>query len=256
MKTPVDPARRLLYPLAFGGVAAMCGRFAIRGGAGWALLWPAAAFTGVAAAYLAGRPGWLGKRPDGSRRRPAAALFAPYTLFASGVWHIHRRLGGDGAAAWDRLEGNLFLGRRPLPVGLPPEVAADPDAVILDLTAEFRDPPAVRRRPGYRCVPILDAAAPDADRLREIVALLPPPGGPPAFVHCANGRGRTGTVAAAWLLAHGRANTAEDALARVRAARPRVRLLPRQRATLEAFAAARGRTGVVHPTDKSSVCRR
>ena len=57
-------------------------------------------------------------------------------------------------------------------------------------------------------------------------------------MHCANGRGRTGLVAAAWLLAHGRADSAADALARVQAARPAVRLLPRQWAALEAFAGA------------------
>ncbi|NNJ24934.1 tyrosine-protein phosphatase [Alienimonas chondri] len=235
MKTHVDPARRFLYPLAFGGAAAACGLHATRGGLWWALLWPAAAFAGVATIYLAGRPGWFGKRSDGSRNPVAAAFFAPYTLFALAAWHAHRRLGGGGGA-WDRLEENLFLSRRPMPGEFPSEMKSDEEAVILDLTAEFRDPRAVSRRPGYQCRPILDAAAPDAAALGELVSVLPPPGGPPALVHCANGRGRTGLIAAAWLLSHGRATTAADAVDAVTAARPDVRLLPRQRATLEAFA--------------------
>ena len=242
MRTPTDPVRRALYPATFGAVAALCAWHAARGGLWWGLLWPAGAFGGASAAYLAGRPGWLGKRADGARNPVAAGLFLPYTLFALTVWHGHRLSGGDGAA-WDRLEETLHLARRPLPGDLPPAVAADADAVILDLTAEFRDPAAVRRRPGYVCVPILDAAAPSAADLERVVNLLPPPGGPPAVVHCANGRGRTGLVAAAWLLTHGRADGAADAVARVRAARPGVRLLPRQRAVLEAFAAARRARG-------------
>ena len=249
MRTPTDLARRTLYPLVFGGLAATCGWYAVRGGAWWVLLWPAAAFAGAAAVYLAGRPGWLGKRADGTRNPAAAALFLPYTLFALAAWHAHRRAGGDGRRAWDRCGETLYLARRPLPGELPPAFLAEPAAeapaaqtpaaVVLDLTAEFRDPAAVRAQPGYRCVPILDAAAPSAADLRRIVSRLPPPAGPPLLIHCANGRGRTGLVAAAWLLAHGLAGNPDDALRQLRAARPRVRLLPRQQAALEAFAADR-----------------
>ena len=232
MRTPTDPARRVLYTAAFGGTAAAFLWHAARGGWWGVLLWPAIGFAAAALAYASGRPGVSGKRAGLWRRLPVL----PYGWFALGVWHLHRRLGDRGTAC-DRLEGGLFVGRRPLAGDLPNEVAADPDAVILDLTAEFDDPPAVRRHPGYVCEPVLDAAAPSADELARIVSLLPPPGGPPGLIHCANGRGRTGLVAAAWLLAHGLAGDADGALARVRTARPGVRLLPRQRTVLEAFAA-------------------
>ena len=232
MRTPTDPARRVLYPAVFGGMAAAFLWHAARGGWWWVLLWPAVGFAAAALAYALGRPGVLGKGAGLWRRLPVL----PYRWFALAVWHLHRRLGDRGAAC-DRLEGNLFVGRRPLENDLPAEVAADPNAVILDLTAEFADVPAVRDHPGYRCEPVLDAAAPSADELARIVAHLPPPGGPPALIHCANGRGRTGLVAAAWLLAHGLAGDAEEAMNRVRTARPAVRLLPRQRRILEEFAA-------------------
>ncbi|MFH5803968.1 tyrosine-protein phosphatase [Alienimonas sp. DA493] len=247
MRTPTDPLRRVFYPLTFGALAAACGGHATRGGLWWALLWPAAAFAGAALIYVVGRPGWFGKRADGSRNLLAAALFAPYSWAALAAWHGHRRLGGgarEEGARCDRLQENLHLGGRPLRNGLPAAVRADDRAVILDLTAEFRDVPAVRRRPGYRCAPILDAAAPDAADLRGVVSLLPPPGGAPALIHCANGRGRTGLVAAAWLLAHGEADSPDDAVRQVQAARPRVRLLPRQEAVLEAFAKAPVRQSV------------
>ncbi|QDT14022.1 phosphatase domain-containing protein [Alienimonas californiensis] len=239
MPTPTDPVRRVVYPLTFGALAAAFAWHAARGGPWWALLWPAAAFAGAALIYAVGRPGWFGKRADGSRAPLAAGLFVPYTWFALAVWHGRRLFGGgrDVQTRCDRLAGNLHLGPRPRSAGLPADVRTDDAAVILDLTAEFRDVPAVRRRPGYRCTPILDAAAPDVDGLGGLVALLPPPGGRAALIHCANGRGRTGLVAAAWLLAHGKADSADDAVAQVRSARPGVRLLPRQRAVLEAFAA-------------------
>ena len=238
VRTPTDPARRLLYPLTFAAVAGVCLRYAAGGGAWLALLWPAAAFAGVAAIYILGRPGWLGKRADGSRDPLAAALFAPYTLFALAGWHAHRLL-KDGGRAWDRVGDALYLSRRPLGGELPPAVAEHPDAVVLDLTAEFRDPAAVRDHPGYRCEPVLDAAAPPAADLARIVAALPPPGGPPVLIHCANGRGRTGLVAAAYLLQHGLAADPAAAVRALRAARPAVRLLPRQRAVLDDFAAGR-----------------
>ena len=232
MRTPTDAARRVLYSAVFAGMAAAFLWHAARGGGWWVLIWPAAGFAAAALAYALGRPGLLGKGAGVWRRLPVL----PYGLFALGVWHLHRRLGDRGTAC-DRLEGGLFVGRRPLAGELPNEVAADPGAVILDLTAEFADVAAVRRHPGYVCEPVLDAAAPSAGDLARIVSRLPPPGGPPGLIHCANGRGRTGLVAAAWLLAHELAGDADAAVERVRTARPAVRLLPRQRTVLEAFAA-------------------
>ena len=239
MRTPTDSARRAAYPLVFAAVAGACGWHAGRGGAWLVLLWPAASFAGVAVIYLCGRPGWLGKRADGSRNPFAAVLFAPYTLFALAGWHAHRLL-KDRGRAWDAVGGGLYLSRRPLAGELPAEIADHPDAVVLDLTAEFRDPAAARSHPGYRCVPVLDAAAPDPADLSTIVAALPPPGGPAALVHCANGRGRTGLVAAAYLLKHGLADDPDDAVRVLNTARPAVRLLPRQQAVLAAFAAVTG----------------
>ena len=238
MRTPTDPARRVLYPLTFAAVAGVCARSAAGGGWRLTLLWPAGAFLGVAVVYLLGRPGWLGKRADGTRGAFAAAFFLPYTLFALAGWHAHR-FSGDRGRAWDEVGGGLYLSRRPLAGELPPAVARDPGAVVLDLTAEFRGAPAVRRSPGYRCAPVLDAAAPGAADLGRVVAALPPPGGPPGLIHCANGRGRTGLVAAAYLLEHGLADDPDGAVRLLRAARPAVRLLPRQRAALEEFAAGR-----------------
>jgi len=46
----------------------------------------------------------------------------------------------------------------------------------------------------------------------------------PVYIHCAQGHGRTGTLAAAVLLAKGHCDSVDAAIARLRAARPRLAL--------------------------------
>ena len=57
----------------------------------------------------------------------------------------------------------------------------------------------------------------------------------PVYVHCAEGRGRTGLFAAALLLQLGQANTAEQALSRVKEKRPQIKLNVRQFECLSEF---------------------
>lgn len=46
----------------------------------------------------------------------------------------------------------------------------------------------------------------------------------PVYIHCAQGHGRTGLIAAAVLVANGHAKTAEEAVAMLERARPRLSL--------------------------------
>jgi protein-tyrosine phosphatase len=74
----------------------------------------------------------------------------------------------------------------------------------------------------------MDAGVPDGPRFRAAVETAAAfPGR--VYVHCAQGHGRTGLFAAAVLLARGAAATPAEAVARVRAVRPGVRLKPAQR---------------------------
>ncbi len=92
-------------------------------------------------------------------------------------------------------------------------------SALLSLT-EHPMPPAFLHGFATLHVPIRDFSAPRIAQLRECVGFIDDcldRSVTPA-VHCAMGRGRTGTVLAAWLIAHG--TPADDAMAEVRHARP------------------------------------
>ncbi|AKT41252.1 dual specificity protein phosphatase family protein [Chondromyces crocatus] len=217
-----------------GSFLALSGSLAVLGGAsggsGLLLLWPALSFVVVGAAYVARRPGLLGKRTDGTVAWWAMVLLGPYFLLARGVWRA-LRLGGKPCA--DEVSPALWVGRRPFAWELPEGVR-----VIVDLTAEFPADGAVGRHPGYHCVPTLDGTAPEGEVLVALVERLRGEEG--VYLHCAAGHGRSATVAAALLLSRGLATTVDEAEAQLRRRRPGIRLNAAQRRVLEEVV-ARGR---------------
>ncbi len=192
------------------------------GGFGVALFWPGLSFSAVASGYLGLGPRVFGKRPDGTIAWYALLSLLPYFAYTWALWHLVRLVSREDC--YNRISPEFFLGRRPLARELPPEVAA-----VVDLTAEFPEPEGVRTGRDYVCVPTLDATVPaDFEALIERVLRL----SPPTYIHCAQGHGRSGTLAAALLLANGTAKDADEAIATVRKARPGVRLNGRQKASL------------------------
>lgn len=92
----------------------------------------------------------------------------------------------------------------------------------MDLTSEFSEPAAMRSG-DYFCLPILDASIPSLEEfLNGIERVASHPG--PIYVHCAEGHGRTALFAAALLIRWSEAENSEQAMARLSAARPLVRL--------------------------------
>lgn len=199
-----------------------------RQGMYWLLLWPALSFSVVFDAYLWSGPSVFGKSSRGVLSPVKQILLLPYLLFAWSVWHVLRLCSRE--PAYDRLTDRLLIGRRLLSHELPAEVDH-----VADLTCEFNEPRALRER-SYRSFSILDGAQVSPEQLRrwaDEVAGLPGT----VYIHCAQGHGRTGMFAAAVLLSSGEAATSEEALQRVTAARPGVRLSAEQRQTLsDAFA--------------------
>lgn len=209
------------YALVFLTLGLLLGVQASRiGGAGWLLLWPACAAVAVSVAYAQGHPAVYGKRPDGSRGLVSWLLMLPYLLVAGGVWNLYRWRSRESPA--DKLLPGVWIGRRLLPHEIPPEITR-----IVDLTCEFHEPRANLKGREYRAVPILDASVPGlGEAVHCAEAILQSPG--TTLIHCAQGHGRTGTLAAIVLLIKGVAQTPDEAVARLQSVRPKLKLNARQ----------------------------
>jgi protein-tyrosine phosphatase len=134
--------------------------------------------------------------------------------------------------------GRLYVGRLPLPADHR-RLAEAGVTSVLNLCAEFPRLSRLRADSGMSTayVPVLDGAAPSRRQFEAAVAWIEArhAEGHSVLVHCAQGRGRSVTVAAAALCRLGLADGPDDALARIIAARPRARPSRRQRQALSRF---------------------
>jgi protein-tyrosine phosphatase len=195
----------------------------LQGGA-YVLLWPAVACALLAVAYARNDARWLGKRPDGRLAWWAWVALLPYLGFTYAVWKTKRKLSQEDL--YNEVAPGLWVGRRVLGDELPEGVG-----LIVDTAAEFAEPSSALARAAYRSFPVLNYAAPDAEALRALVAeLRDDPRG--VYIHCAQGHGRSATVAAALVLARGLAATPAEAEAMVVRVRPKVHLEEGQKEVL------------------------
>lgn len=124
------------------------------------------------------------------------------------------------------------------------KLRADGFNVIVSLLEEdvqrpYYDP-ARAQAMGYQRhnIPVGDFESPTVDQLVEFIDLLGRlPDDAKIIVHCYAGIGRTGTFAAAYWIAKGL--TPDDAVSRVRQARPEAVQTPEQRAVLDEFSRRR-----------------
>ncbi len=195
------------------------------------LLWPALAFGMAAAAYFGGGPAVFQKH-HGAISAAAEWALLPWILLSRAVqWHWRRQ-----GPPWAELPGNVLLGRRlsgeEARAGLRQGVVA-----TLDLAGESTEARVFVEKTVYRQLSVLDITAPSPEVLDAAVAFLreQTPRGR-VYVHCELGFSRSAAVAAAWLLAEGFANTAENAIAQVCAARPQARFREPEREAVTAFA--------------------
>jgi atypical dual specificity phosphatase len=91
----------------------------------------------------------------------------------------------------------------------------------------------------YKCLPVPDGGAPTPEQAQDFVAFVDRQLADhrPVAVHCEAGLGRTGTMLATYLISQG--DSAELAVARVRAAESSAVETPRQIEFLEQFAGSR-----------------
>ena len=214
-----------VYGTALLIVAAGLAYLALRGGFWWLLLWPCASFLLLSLAYFRGSVHVFGKGENGERSPLLGALLSAFILFGRLVWELQTRFSRE--SPWHAVGKCLVVSRRLRPQELPEDVS-----VVVDLTSEFLDPRCIRSLPGYRCIPILDANALTPDALADHVRRIGVPLDGRLLIHCANGHGRAGLVAAAWLIGQGLAGSPKEALDLLQSVRPRVRLRRCQRESL------------------------
>ena len=211
--------------LALGAIQV---RFAVAWGGWWSLLaWCGAAFSIAGVAHVTSAPWLLGKGRDGRMNAVSLLVLLPYFLVTWGRWQLEWWLSSE--KPWDEVAPGLFLGRWPGRSRLPPRVE-----IVVDMTAELPAPSWLVGACEYVSLPTLDTTAPDRARFAEVarqVAESPVP----AYIHCALGHGRSATMAAAVLLSRRIAGTVPEALHRLRAVRPRVRLEASQLRLLEVY---------------------
>ena len=186
----------------------------------WLLIWSALSFGSVALGYACLGTRVFGKGHDGRISLPLKILNFPYLVYTWLVWHLCRLVSRE--PAFNVIDDDLVIGRRLLA-----GEALDEFVHYVDLTAEFEEPTPIRKRAGYRCFPILDASVPSYAALRGVVEET---SSGRAFVHCAQGHGRTGLFALALLLRRGSVHSVDEGVSILKRLRPAVRLNKEQTA--------------------------
>lgn len=215
------------YGSAFAILAMLIAIYAVREG-GWfyVLLWPALSFALVSIAYFGAGVSIFGKQSDGTLSIGHSLLLAPFLAYLNLVWHAVRCFSRE--TAFNQLTQNVFIGRRLLSH----ERSSSFDHIV-DLTCEFNEP-AAHRESGYISFPTLDGHFPDKETLLQRVARIAELDGT-IYIHCAQGHGRTATLAIAYLIQQGISETIDDAVNYILARRPNAHLGRTQRKMLESI---------------------
>jgi protein-tyrosine phosphatase/membrane-associated phospholipid phosphatase len=196
------------------------------------LLWPAAGLGFVAAAYFGIGPG-IYRKTDGRLSLSTRFVFAPILL---GQWlslPYYRRQ----CRPWDEVVPGLWIGRT-LSDSEAARAVEQGVTAVLDLTSEFSEASPFLGV-SYRNLPILDLTAPTPDQLREAVQFITEESARgTVYVHCKIGYSRSAAVVGAYLLAGGKAATAQEAVTVLRRARPSIVVRPEALAALNTFEAA------------------
>lgn len=207
----------------------MVAAVAVLNGSWWLFLtWPALSLGIVSLAFAGLGPGAFGKRSNGTLAPWAIAALLPWLALTWLVWNLLWLASKE--PPWAEIVPDLFAGRRVLGRDMPEGID-----LVVDLTAEFAEPSAVRLNRRYLSLPILDSGIPsDPNRFREVVSEVAKCEGR-IYVHCAMGHGRTGTFVAALLVARGIAADLTSALRLIRDKRPGVKLNAEQRSFLKSL---------------------
>ena len=224
---PVLPNRRVgsyyfLLTLVFIGASMIAWPW------GGIFLWPAAACTLVSGAYFGLGPG-IYRKIDGRLALSTKLLFMPLLMgqYLSLLYYKRQ------CRSWDEATPQLWIGRKLSDIEAIEAMRRGVTAV-LDLTAEFSEAKPFREL-RYLNVPILDLTAPTPKQLKRCLDFIAENAAGIVYLHCKIGYSRTAAVAGAYLIASGKASTAEEAMHLLRMARPSIIIRDEASAALELF---------------------
>lgn len=182
---------------------------------------------------LARKTTWLlGKKEDGRMDPLRYYLGWSYQLGIQTKLYVERTYGDE--PSYDEIIPTVFLGAWPANENLLPHQARNKKIAVVDVTCEL----PCNVRPvidAYHLVPVWDTHAADVDQIQRAVAWALPyvhDDDYILYVHCAHGHGRSATVLGAILIAMGKVETVDEAIACMKSSRPLVRLNTRQRDAL------------------------
>ena len=193
------------------------------------LLWPGAALGVVAAAYFGLGPGIFRKTGG---RLPLSTRFVLAPLLAG--QYLSLRYYRRQCRAWDTVAPGVLIGRK-LSDAEAAEAVRQGVTAVLDLTAEFSEAtPFLTTH--YHNLPVLDLTAPTLEQLREAATFITEHcHNGVVYVHCKIGYSRSAAALGAYLIASGRAGTADQALSLLRQSRPSIIVRPEAMAALREF---------------------
>jgi protein-tyrosine phosphatase/membrane-associated phospholipid phosphatase len=201
--------------------------------AGALLLWPIVALIIVALIYFGLGPSIFrktnGKIPWSTRFALGPCLAGQYLSLI----YYKRKCG-----RWDEVTPRIWIGRLLNKREAAEAIEAGVTAV-LDLSAEFSEAGPFRSV-SYRNIPILDLTAPTMAQLEEMAGFINehsrkehPQG--VVYVHCKIGYSRSAAAVAAALISTGEVHDVEEALGRLRRARPSIVIRPEIVSALSRF---------------------
>jgi membrane-associated phospholipid phosphatase len=208
------------------------------------LCWPALALGLVAAGYWGMGPG-IFRKSEGRLSSAARFVLGPVLLGQYLSLQFYRRQ----CRAWDEVAPGVWIGRT-LSKQEAEEALRQGVTAVLDLTAELNEA-APFRTVTYRNLPIMDLTAPTSEQLREVAAFIAEQAAlGTVYVHCKAGYSRSGAAVAAYLLTTGQAGSVEEAVNRLRQARPSIVIRPEAMEALHSFESDHpGLLGPIRPAE-------
>jgi predicted protein tyrosine phosphatase len=228
LRQPFVPSRRIAIYYAVGAAVLLALAFARMPWSGL-LLWPALSAGFASAGYLFLGPG-IYRKENGAISWTTWVLMWPVLLGQRfSLWHYARQ-----CRPYDRVTDRLWIGRR-LSGREATEIQAAGVTAVVDLAGEFSEALTLRNL-AYVQLSILDLTPPTTEQTKQAIAFIKANAERGiVYVHCKIGYSRTAAIAGAYLIDSGEAETAGDALAMLRRARPSIIVRPEAVKALENF---------------------